>query len=101
MVFFMQRHFTNLISHLTVGKTLSIPIFNCCSMLAVKYGVKAFGFTSTTSTFGKVIVLPSKDSSSYSVWVDEYNYKKPALKDIYGATKVAGQNHVSTGSLLM
>ncbi|MCX6124375.1 MAG: NAD(P)-dependent oxidoreductase [Proteobacteria bacterium] len=54
---------------------------------AVKHRVKAFIFTSTTSTFGHAM-LP--EESGQAVWVTEN--LRPVPKNIYGVTKVAAED---------
>jgi UDP-glucose 4-epimerase len=54
---------------------------------AAAAGVKAFVFTSTTSTFGRAM---NPAPGAPSVWVDED--LRPQPKNIYGATKVAAED---------
>ncbi|EJD43822.1 NAD-dependent epimerase/dehydratase [Auricularia subglabra TFB-10046 SS5] len=56
--------------------------------LAVQYGVKAFVFTSTTSTFGKA--LQPAVAGGAAVWIDEGVV--PVPKNIYGVTKVCAED---------
>ena len=55
--------------------------------LAVAAGVKAFVFTSTTSTFGRALVPPPGEPAA---WITEDVV--PVPKNIYGATKVAAED---------
>ena len=54
---------------------------------AVSAGVKAFVFTSTTSTFGQALTPPE---CKPAVWVTEE--LKPIPKNIYGVTKIAAED---------
>lgn len=54
---------------------------------AVAVGVKAFIFTSTTSTFGAAMI---PDSDQQAVWVTED--LRPISKNIYGVTKLAAED---------
>ncbi|KZV91481.1 NAD(P)-binding protein [Exidia glandulosa HHB12029] len=56
--------------------------------LAVEYGVQAFIFTSTTSTFGKA--LQPAEKGGPTVWIDETVI--PIPKNIYGVTKVCAED---------
>ncbi|HEU5296496.1 MAG TPA: NAD(P)-dependent oxidoreductase [Burkholderiaceae bacterium] len=55
--------------------------------LAAAAGVKAFVFTSTTSTFGRALVPPPGEPAA---WITEDVV--PVPKNIYGATKVAAED---------
>jgi len=54
---------------------------------AVAAGVRAFVFTSTTSTFGRALVPPAGEPAA---WITEDVV--PVPKNIYGATKVAAED---------
>jgi UDP-glucose 4-epimerase len=54
---------------------------------AVRAGVRAFVFTSTTSTFGEAM---NPDPGAPAVWVDESLPPRP--RNIYGATKLAAEH---------
>lgn len=56
--------------------------------LAVEFGVQAFVFTSTTSTFGKA--LQPEERGGPAVWIDERVV--PVPKNIYGVTKVCAED---------
>jgi UDP-glucose 4-epimerase len=56
---------------------------------AVAAGVRAFVFTSTTSTFGRALVPAAGEPAA---WIDED--VRPVPKNIYGVTKVAAESLV-------
>ncbi|KAH7093920.1 NAD-dependent epimerase/dehydratase [Auriculariales sp. MPI-PUGE-AT-0066] len=56
--------------------------------LSKEFGVQAFVFTSTTSTFGHAL-KPAVDGGS-AVWIDETVV--PVVKNIYGITKICAED---------
>jgi UDP-glucose 4-epimerase len=64
---------------------------------AAEAGVRAFVYTSTTSTFGRALSPPRGQPAA---WITED--VRPAVKNVYGATKVAAEDlcelvHAETG----
>lgn len=55
--------------------------------IAVKHQIKAFIFTSTTSSFGEALAPKSQTAAS---WIDEKT--QPIPKNIYGVSKIMAEN---------
>ena len=56
---------------------------------SVKYGVRSFVFTSTTSVYSKTVEQQASEAAGRPTWVT--NTSTPAPKNIYGITKIAAE----------